>query len=142
MLAEASIDMLAFCFKITYLSFMENESLWSNSAIGEAFSSANFVLKTQRQIAKDFGNHGFEFEPDFETGAYEIQRLQDAIQLMLSEIVEKHPSKWLPLMYSLDISEKNYVKFFQQAQSGWLAEFALVVIRREAQKVFFREKLK
>ena len=107
-----------------------------------AFSSADFVLKTQRQIAKDFGNHGFQFEADFELRPYETGILKELVQQLLSDIIEHHPSKWLPLMYSLDISEKNYVRFFENASPGWLSDFALVVIRREAQKVFFREKLK
>ena len=121
---------------------MENKPSWSDTEIGKAFSSADFVLKTQQQIAKDFGQHGFCFEPDFESVHYDITRLEQTLLFMLSEIIEKHPSKWLPLMYSLDISEKNYVRFFATAQSGWLNDFVLVVIRREAQKVFFREKLR
>lgn len=121
---------------------MENGLTGSGSGLEEAFSSAGFVLKTQLQLAKDFGSHGFQFGADFETEAYDVARLRETVQAVLSEIIEKQPSKWLPLMYSLDISEKSYVRFFENAQPGWLEEFALVVIRREAQKVFFREKLK
>lgn len=121
---------------------MENEQSWSGSAITKAFHSADFVLKTQQQIAKDFARHGFHFETDFEEKAYEIEELEQAILLTLAEIIEKQPSKWLPLMYSLDISEKNYVRFFAAAESNWLKDFVLIVLRREAQKVFFREKLK
>lgn len=121
---------------------MENNPAGQDHELGNALSSRDFVLKTQLQIAKDFGNHGFHFESDFETDPYDFEQLQETIVLILSEIIEKQPSKWLPLMYSLDISEKNYMRFFENAQPGWLADFALVVIKREAQKVFFREKLK
>lgn len=121
---------------------MKNNLTWSNPEIENAFSSADFVLKTQQQIAKDFGNHGFEFESDFVVLPYETDLLKETVQEMLSDIVEKHASKWLPLMYSLDISEKNYVRFFENATRDWLSDFAFAVIRREAQKVFFRQKLK
>lgn len=119
---------------------MENKQHGSNAEIAKAFSSAGFVLKTQCQLAKDFGNHGFYFEADFETSAYTTSRLQETVRHVLSEIIERQPSKWLPLMYSLDISEKNYLRFFENAQPGWLADFAQVVIRREAQKVFLQGK--
>ena len=121
---------------------MSNSPAWSNPEMEKAFSSADFVLKTQQQIAKDFGNHGFQFAEDFEVLPYETALLKAAVQQVLSDIIEHHASKWLPLMYSLDISEKNYIRFFENAGQDWLSDFAFEVIRREAQKVFFRKKLK
>jgi hypothetical protein len=32
--------------------------------------------------------------------------------------------------------------FFSNADKNWLGDFAMIVIKREAQKVFFREKLR
>lgn len=121
---------------------MQDEQTNHSPEIEKAFSSADFILKTQCQIAKDFASHGFHFGEDFETEAYETEHLKQAVQLVLSEIIAQNPSKWLPLMYSLDISEKNYVRFFENAHHDWLSDFAMVVIRREAQKVFFREKFR
>lgn len=121
---------------------MDDNLTWQQLEMEKAFSSSGFVLKTQFQISKDFARHGFGFSPDFESVAYDSGRLHETVRLMLAEIAEKSPSRWLPLMYSLDISEKNYVRFFESSHADWLSEFAWVVIRREAQKVFFREMLK
>jgi hypothetical protein len=121
---------------------MENELSKISDSINQSMNSRDFVLRTQRQIAKDFRQHGFEFKADFETYALTLSKLLEIVQLKLGYIAENQSSKWLPLMYSLDISEKNYVHFFSNADKNWLGDFAMLVIKREAQKVFFREKLR
>ena len=121
---------------------MDNELSFTSSSWGSAFSSADFVLKTQQQLSRDFSRHGFAFGTDFDMKALEMKMLFEAVYDTLAEIVEKHPSKWLPLMYSLDISEHNYTRFFAGVEVDWLPDFTRIVIRREAQKVFFREKLR
>ncbi|TXI86328.1 MAG: hypothetical protein E6Q37_04255 [Crocinitomicaceae bacterium] len=114
----------------------------NNLQIEHAFDSADFVLKTQQQIAKDFRQHGYHFEIDFEIVAFEIDVLKKTVHNKLAEIIEKAPSKWLPLMYSIDISEQKYVQFFSATTPDWLTEFTDILIKREAQKVFFRQNLK
>ena len=107
-----------------------------------SLSNHDFVLKTQQQLSKDFSQHGFEFEPKFDTEAYEIGNLRIAVQEMLLEVIEKQANKWMPLMYTIDIPEKQYLKFFSALNSEWIIDFAFLVIKREAQKVFFRESFK
>ena len=107
-----------------------------------SLSNQDFVLKTQQQISKDFNQHGFEFEPKFDSEAYEIGKLRIAVQEMLLEVIEKQANKWMPLMYTIDIPEKQYVKFVSDRTSNWIIDFAFLVIKREAQKVFFRESFK
>ncbi|MDD2982636.1 MAG: hypothetical protein PHQ74_04550 [Crocinitomicaceae bacterium] len=107
-----------------------------------SLSNQDFVLKTQRQISKDFNQHGFEFEPQFDTQCYEIGNLRVAVQEMLLEVMEKQPSKWMPLMYTIDIPEKQYLKFVSDRTVDWIIDFTFLVIKREAQKVFFRESFK
>lgn len=107
-----------------------------------SLSNQDFVLKTQQQISKDFNQHGFEFEPLFDSQAYEIGNLRTAVQRMLLEVMEKQANKWMPLMYTIDIPEKQYLKFFSGVTSDWIIDFAFLVIKREAQKVFFRENFK
>lgn len=121
---------------------MENELSKINDSLDQSMNSKDFVLRTQQQITKDFRQHGFEFEADFETDARTLSDLLETLRFKLGDIAENHGSKWLPLMYSLDISEKNYARFFSKADKNWLEDFAMIVIKREAQKVFFREKLR
>lgn len=106
------------------------------------FSSETFVLKTQQQIARDFARHGFDFEEDFMKFAYDIGRLRLRLCEMLSMIIEKHSGKWMALIYTLDIPEKQYNIFFSTIGKNWIPDFAEIVLKREAQKVFFREKLR
>ena len=83
-----------------------------------SLSNQDFVLKTQQQISKDFNQHGFEFEPKFDSEAYEIGKLRIAVQEMLLEVIEKQANKWMPLMYTIDIPEKQYVKFVSDRTSN------------------------
>jgi hypothetical protein len=121
---------------------MENELSKISDSLDQSMNSKDFVLRTQQQIAKDFRQHGFQFEADFEIDARTLSDLLETLRFKLGDIAENHGSKWLPLMYSLDISEKNYARFFSKADKNWLEDFAMIVIKREAQKVFFREKLR
>lgn len=107
-----------------------------------SFSNQDFVLKTQQQLSKDFNQHGFVFEPQFDRECYEIGSLKIAVQEMLLEVMEQQPSKWMPLMYTIDIPEKQYLRFFSGLTTDWVVDFAFLVIKREAQKVFFRENYK
>lgn len=107
-----------------------------------SLSNQDFVLKTQRQISKDFNQHGFEFEPLFVLQGYEIGKLRIAVQEMLLEVLERHPGKWMSLMYTIDIPEKQYLKFVSDRTVDWIIDFTFLVIKREAQKVFFRESFK
>ncbi len=103
-------------------------------------SNELFRLKTQRQIAKDFESHGFSFNPIFCDEVVDIQQLSDIVSEALMYMVEKKSSSWQPLLYTIDISEKVYIQYATSQSQNWMQLFAWEVIRREAQKVFFREK--
>ena len=104
------------------------------------FSNELFRLKTQRQIAKDFESHGFSFNPIFCDEVVDIQQLSDTVSEALFYMIEKKASSWQPLLYTIDISEKLYIQYATSQEQNWMQLFAWEVIRREAQKVFFREK--
>jgi hypothetical protein len=40
----------------------------------------------------------------------------------------------------MDVSEQTYLQLATSNNPNWLAEFTWIVLRREALKVFFREK--
>ena len=104
------------------------------------FDHEQFRLKTQLQIAKDFGVHGFEFAPNFSENAYSIEALVDTIAEALMYMIEKQASSWHPLLYTMDVSENTYLQLATSNKPNWMEEFTWIVIRREALKVFFREK--
>jgi len=111
-----------------------------NQELEEHFSNEEFRLKTQQQLSKDFEVHGFGFHPDFCIEVLEVQQLSDTVCDALMYMVEKKSSSWQPLLYTIDISEKVYVHYATSQQENWMQSFAWEVIRREAQKVFFRIK--
>lgn len=112
----------------------------NNSELEERFDHEQFRLKTQLQLAKDFGVHGFEFTPEFSENAYSIERLVDKVTEALMYMIEKQASSWHPLLYTMDVSEQTYLQLATSNEPNWMEDFTWVVLRREALKVFFREK--
>lgn len=104
------------------------------------FDHEQFRLKTQLQIAKDFGVYGFEFAPNFTENAYSIENLVDTLAEAMMYMIEKQASSWHPLLYTMDVSEQTYLQLATSNEPNWMEEFTWIVIRREALKVFFREK--
>lgn len=111
-----------------------------NNELDAHFNSEQFRLKTQRQIAKDFEVHGFSFDPLFCEQVAEIPRLTEQVTDALMYMVEKKASSWQALLYTIDIPEKKYIQYATSQDGNWMHQFAWEIIRREAQKVFFREK--
>jgi hypothetical protein len=112
----------------------------NNSELEERFNHEQFRLKTQLQLTKDFGVHGFEFAQQFSENAYSIERLVDTVSEALMYMIEKQASSWHPLLYTMDVSEQTYLQLATSNEPNWMEEFTWVVLRREALKVFFREK--
>jgi hypothetical protein len=112
----------------------------NQAELEERFDHERFRLKTQLQIAKDFAVHGFDFAPEFSQVAYSIEALVDALAAALMYMIEKQASSWHPLLYTIDVSEQSYLQLATSKESNWMEDFTWVVLRREALKVFFREK--
>jgi hypothetical protein len=111
-----------------------------NKELDAYFDNEQFRLKTQLQIAKDFEVHGFSFETLFCKQVIEIPNLTEQVTEALMYIVEKKSSSWQALLYTIDIPEKKYMQYATSQDGNWMHQFAWEIIRREAQKVFFREK--
>ena len=112
----------------------------NQSEFEERFNHEQFRLKTQLQLVKDFGVYGFDFAPEFSQVAYSIEALVDTLAAALMYMIEKQASSWHPLLYIIDVSEQTYLQLATSNEPNWLTEFTWVVLRREALKVFFREK--
>jgi hypothetical protein len=112
----------------------------SNTELEARFDHEQFRLKTQLQLAKDFGVHGFDFAPQFSENAYSIEALVDTVAEALMYMLEKQATSWHPLLYTMDVSEQTYLELATSNESNWMESFTWTVIRREALKVFFREK--
>lgn len=101
------------------------------------FSDDEFVLQTQKQIAKDFGKFGFEFPFNFETTTWAKESIEIEVQEKLIEIAKHGESKLLALIYTIDISEEKFLKLTMQ--KDFIIRLAEEIVKREALKVYLRK---
>lgn len=111
-----------------------------NNELTAHFSDAEFVLKTQIQISKDFAKFGYGFPIGFEEEAWEVIQIEMAIQSILVEMMRYGESKLLPLIYTVDLAEEKFLRMTQQVD--FIEVLAKEIIKREALKVYIRSKYK
>ena len=104
----------------------------------ERFADQEFRLKTQQQLAKDFGQHGFEFQASFSEIAWDTDAILEEVADLVGRILERHPNQWMAVIYTIDLSEKAYRQFVSHADKNSLRELAWLLVKREAQKVYLR----
>ena len=102
------------------------------------FNSQEFVLKTQQQIAKDFGTAGVDFPKDFCSVPIALDLLITDLSIRLKEVESSNPSTFSQLLYQIDIPESILPDLAQS--DDYYSSLAEVVIKREAYKVFLRSK--
>lgn len=106
--------------------------------IQHELKSADFVLKTQRQIIKDFGTAGIDFPEDFSSLPFPIDQLLTSISIHLKELNSTSASAFSQLLYQIDIPESLLADL--SLSDDFYSGLAEVVLRREAYKVFLRGK--
>lgn len=100
--------------------------------------SADFVLKTQQQIAKDFGTAGIDFSSDFQSIPLAVDQLIDDVSISLRELESSNSNAFSQLLYQIDIPESILPDLTQS--DDYYSSLAEVVLKREAYKVFLRSK--
>lgn len=107
---------------------MNNSSLFSTEKLTLEFSNAEFVLKTQQQIAKDFGSCGVDFPNNFLVSNYTTNEILDEIQLALKKVhsIEE-------LLYRIDVPEELFI------HSHDFDTLSKIILQREAYKILLRK---
>jgi hypothetical protein len=100
------------------------------------FQIADFVIKTQRQISKDFHTVGISFREGFENAEFTHQKILLEVQSKLEEISLMSEAKLLQLLYQIDIPEKQFLHLIHS--NDFTIRLSGLIIRREAFKVFLR----
>lgn len=100
------------------------------------FRNAEFVLKTQQQIAKDFERSGLEVHPELIHKALDLESLQSTVSEMLATVVQQGETSTLQLLYQIDIPQQQFLAL--TTDPDFLSEASKLIIRREAQKVYLR----
>ena len=110
--------------------------LISNSELKNQFQVADFVLKTQKQIAKDFYSSGLYFDEEFELNELPKNQILELIQLKLEEVMCLGESQLLQLIYQIDVPQPIFLKHIGEV--NFILKLSEIILRREAYKVYLR----
>lgn len=102
------------------------------------FQTADFALKTQQQIAKDFYSSGLYFESSFENDELSYTNIISAIQEKIEEIIQQGERQLLQLLYQIDIPQNQFLELVNQVDFS--LKLSELILQREAYKVFLRSK--
>jgi hypothetical protein len=102
----------------------------------EHFQIADFALKTQAQIAKDFDRLGHSVNPSLLEATLALNELNDIVEEMLINVVGLGESQTLQLLYIIDIPQHQFLSI--TTDPDFLSKGAALIIRREAQKIYLR----
>ncbi len=89
------------------------------------------ILQVIAQIEKDFGMASFEFK---NAPYLKIEQLIPELESVISDLQRENHSKWMKIVYRVDLTEKQY-KFVQNMGGSTPLNMAKAVILREFQKV-------
>ena len=95
------------------------------------------LSKFNTQLIKDFERGGLEnyLQP---LVSFEYNDIRQQLNKTLSEILDKESSKYQPLLYLIDISEKDISTIFNQQNNDRILTIADLIIKRILQKVVLK----
>ncbi|MEN8123824.1 MAG: hypothetical protein ABFR32_01745 [Bacteroidota bacterium] len=109
-------------FSIEYLQEIENKEL---------------VKKLILQIKKDTQMVGVDFELNEESSPHE---LVNYLQIFLRNLIQNDFTTYVNLLYRVDIPEMKLLKLQNLEISILVKKIAILVLKKEWQKVWFRSK--
>ncbi|MFT6500645.1 MAG: hypothetical protein ACJASQ_000754 [Crocinitomicaceae bacterium] len=112
----------------------------SISQLETEFKSSDFVLKTQHQIAKDFGTSGIDFSSDFSANPLSYLELIDAVGEKLGELMTIGESQTLQLLYQIDIPQQDFLSL--TSDPDFINKMSALIVKREAYKIYLRSVYK
>jgi|TARA_B110000879_G_scaffold24208_2_gene32153 hypothetical protein len=112
----------------------------SISQLETEFKSSDFVLKTQHQIAKDFGTSGIEFTTAFFTAPLSYLELINSVGEKLGQIMTLGETQTLQLLYRIDIPQQDFLALATDTE--FIQKMSILIIRREAYKIYLRSVYK
>lgn len=112
--------------------------LISSDELNVQFQSTDFVLKTQRQIAKDFAVCGIDFEESFLQEEKTLPIILDNTNSKLEEIMNQGETSTLQLLYQIDIPQQDFLSLTTDPE--FLSKMSELIVKREAYKVYLRSK--
>lgn len=114
------------------------KDLISLSELKEYFNNAEFVLKTQQQISKDFAKFNLIFPENFDNTLFSKEEIELLIGEHLIDFLKEGEGRLLQLLYTIDLSEKQFLNI--TTKSDFIPRLSEMILLREAYKVFLRKK--
>ena len=102
----------------------------------EQFANADFVMKTQAQIAKDFDRLGYCSHPSLSSQRMSLEELNACVGEMLSTIIQLGETQTLQLLYTIDVPQSKFLALTKDPE--FIRKASALIIRREALKVYLR----
>ena len=102
------------------------------------FQVSDFILKTQRQIAKDFYSSGIDFGSTFETHELSYNEILQEVAQKLEDIMKLGETQLLQLLYQIDVSQNQFLELVNR--EDFIVQLGELIVRREAYKVYLRGK--
>lgn len=112
--------------------------LISYSELQSYFNNEDFVLKTQRQIAKDFAKFNLFFEESFEIESHSKEEIEHLIAPLIVDLMKQGETRLLQLLYTIDLSEKEFLHI--TTDPNFIQLLSEKILFREAYKIFLRAK--
>jgi len=110
----------------------------TKSVIEVEFKSQGFVLKTQRQIVKDFNRSGIDFNAKFSLEELKYDQMIFEIRSKLIEVMKFGEAQLLQLLYQIDVPQSHFTTLLENPNIS--DELSELILRREAYKVYLRSK--
>ena len=114
------------------------KTLLSKEELEYQWTIPDFVLKTQKQIAKDFALYGYDFEEHFINSELPLVEIENAISEQLALLMKEGETKLLQLLYQIDIPQSQFIELLNR--DTFVMELSGLIVRREAYKVYLRSK--
>ena len=110
--------------------------------ISQYFNRLDLIKDTANQIIKDFDMFGMDIK--FSGNAYNAyEELFDQIEPQINKLISNNHSKFLGIIYRIDISDLQIKKAVDENASESFSEIITdLIIKRELQKVVIRNHYK
>tara|TARA_R110002072_G_scaffold251518_2_gene410399 strand:+ start:36606 stop:36956 length:351 start_codon:yes stop_codon:yes gene_type:complete len=110
----------------------------SKSQVLSEFESAEFILKTQLQIAKDLGLFNIEFDENFKANSLNYDDILLALETKLAELMSLNERTFMQYLYQVDLPETEFLNLLHDPK--FLPKISKLILNREAYKVYLRAK--
>ena len=110
----------------------------SKSQILNEFESSEFILKTQRQIAKNLVKFSISVDPGFLENVLTYDSILLGMEPKLAELMQSGEQQFLQYLYLVDLPEIEFLNLLNDPE--FLPKISELILKREAYKVYLRAK--